>query len=208
MTDRGLIAGLVLAAGRSVRHPSASKLLLPFRDTTVVRACVCAAAAARLQPIVVVLGHRANEVRSAIGGEVVEFVLNPSYQEGVAGSLSIGIRHLSARSDVEAVAILLGDEPAVSPAVIRDIVEGWYQSGTTVARAVYRDRPGHPVIVDRSLFPRLQGLEGDLGLSTILGSQGIGFHPIPIDQEAPVDIDTPSDYRRATRDRGEDEHGG
>ena len=70
MTYRSPIAGLVLAAGRSVRHPGGSKLLLPFNDMTVVRASVRAAAAAGLRPIVVVAGHRAEDVRAAIGEEL------------------------------------------------------------------------------------------------------------------------------------------
>ncbi len=211
MSDRGLIAGLVLAAGASVRHPGGSKLLLPFDGITVVRASVRVPVTAGLRPIVVVVGHRAEEVRAAVGQEVgeeeIEFVANPRYREGVAGSLSAGISCLAGRSDVEAVVILLGDEPGVSPAVIRDIADAW-RGGAPVARAVYRDRPGHPVIVDRSLFTLLQVGEGDRGLSAVLRRRGLGFLPVHIDLEAPVDIDTPADYRHAIRDRGEDERRG
>jgi len=204
VSDRGLIAGLVLAAGASVRHRGGSKLLLPFDGITVVGASVRAPETAGLRPIVVVVGHRADEVREAVGEEEVEFVENPRYREGVAGSLSAGIHHLAAGSDVAAAAILLGDEPGVSPAVISDVAEAWRGAGAPIARAVYRDRPGHPVIVDRSLFALLQGCEGDRGLSAILDRRGLGFLPVHIDLKAPVDIDTPADYRRAIRDGGED----
>ena len=204
MSDRGLIAGLVLAAGASVRHRGGSKLLLPFDGITVVGASVRAPETAGLRPIVVVVGHRADEVREAVGEEEVEFVENPRYREGVAGSLAAGIHHVAADSDVAAAAILLGDEPGVSPAVISDVAEAWRGAGAPIARAVYRDRPGHPVIVDRSLFALLQGCEGDRGLSAILDRRGLGFLPVHIDLKAPVDIDTPADYRRAIRDGGED----
>lgn len=211
MSDRGLIAGLVLAAGASVRHPGRSKLLLPFDGSTVVRTSVRVAATAGLRPVVVVIGHRAEEVREAVGAamgdEEIEFVENPRYREGVASSLSVGLGRLAVRSNVEAAAILLGDEPGVSPAVIRDVADAWC-GGAPVARAVYRDRPGHPVIVDRSLFTILQGGEGDRGLSVVLGLRGLDFLPVHIDLEAPVDIDTPADYRRAIRDGGEDERRG
>jgi molybdenum cofactor cytidylyltransferase len=208
MSDRGLIAGLVLAAGASVRHPGGSKLLLPFDDGTVVSASVRGVATAGLRPIVVVVGHRAGEVRDAVGvamgDEEIEFVENPRYREGVAGSLSVGLGRLAAQSDVKAAAILLGDEPGVSPAVIRAVADAW-RGGAPIARAVYRDRPGHPVIVDRSLFTILQGGEGDRGLNAVLGRCGLDFVPVHIEREAPVDIDTPADYRRAIRHGGEDE---
>lgn len=208
MRDPKRVAGLVLAAGVSARHPGGSKLLLPFDGITVVGASVRAPLAAGLWPVVVVVGHRAREVRAALGEEAVEFVENPRYREGVAGSLSVGIRHLTADSDVEAAAILLGDEPGVSPAVIRDVADAWRRDGAPVVRAVYRDRPGHPVILDRSHFTMLEGATGDRGLGAILDRRRLDFRPVHIDLQAPVDIDTPVDYQRAIRDRGEDDRGG
>lgn len=205
MSDRGLIAGLVLAAGASVRHRGGFKLLLPFDDGTVIGASVRAAAVAGLRPIALVTGHRADEVRAAVEGEAVELVENPRYPEGVATSLSAGIRHLEARSGVAAAAILLGDEPGMSPDVIRQVVEAWRGAGWPAARALYRDRPGHPVIVARSLFPALRTAEGDRGLAGLLGRQGLRVHAVHVDRLAPVDVDTPADYRRAIPNRGDAE---
>lgn len=207
MRDPGRIAGLVLAAGSSVRHPGGSKLLLPFGGVTVVRASVRAPLTAGLRPVVVVVGHRAKEVRAAVGEEDVELVENPLYRDGIAGSVSAGIRHLAPDPDIDAAVILLGDEPGVSPGVIRDVVDDWRRAGPPGTRAVYRDRPGHPVILDRSLFNMFEETTGDRGLSAILDRRGLGFRSVQIDLQAPVDIDTPEDYRRAIQDPGQDDRG-
>ena len=202
MSDGDRIAGLVLAAGASSRHADAFKLLLPFDGGTVVGAAVRAPVAAGLRPVVVVVGHRAAEVRAAVGEQEVEFVENRRYRHGLASSLSSVIRRLEASPDVTAAAILLGDEPGMAPAVIREVAAAWRQADAAVVRALYRDRPGHPVVVQRTLFPLLRAVEGDQGLSALFEARAVDVHPVPVQGESPVDIDTPDDYRRALGRRG------
>ncbi|MGB8510146.1 MAG: NTP transferase domain-containing protein, partial [Pyrinomonadaceae bacterium] len=56
------VAAIILAAGRS-RRMGAFKPLLPFGGRTVVEACIENLRAAGVAEIVVVLGHRAAELR-------------------------------------------------------------------------------------------------------------------------------------------------
>ena len=191
------VAGILLAAGGSTRYPGGAKLLLPFGAGTVVDASALAALAAGLAPLVVVTGHRSAEVRRALAGKDVRFVENLDYAEGVGTSVAAGIREIAAEEDVGAAVILLGDEPGVAPEVIRSLTETWRRVGVAAARAVYRDRPGHPVIVDRRLFPALEGAAGREGVADLLGSAGLALEEVSIDAPAPVDIDTPADYRAA-----------
>jgi molybdenum cofactor cytidylyltransferase len=197
----GRVAGLVLAAGASLRHPDPFKLLLPFGPETIVGSSVRAALAAGLDPLVVVLGHRAAEVQQAVDAEDALFVENPRYAEGVGTSLAAGVRRLVEDETVEGLAILLADEPGVSPAVIGSVVEAWRRSAAALLRAVYRDRPGHPILVHRSVFGLLERAEGDEGLAGVLRKEGLRFHPVHVDLSAPVDIDTPEDYARVVSGR-------
>ncbi len=195
------VGGLLLAAGCSLRYPAGSKLLLSFREDTVVGSAVRAALAAELRPLVVVIGHEAEAVREALGDAPVRFVENREYRLGLGTSLAAGIRELEAEREVGAVAILLGDEPGVRPAAIRSVVSAWRELGVPAARAVYRDRPGHPVIVDRSHFPRMARASGDEGLGALLRAGELPLHAVRIDAPAPLDIDTPDDYAAARRRR-------
>ena len=80
------IAAVLLAAGRS-RRMGAFKPLLPFGGSSVVEACVANLRAACVREVVVVVGHRAEEVRAALDGlSFVRFALNdePGSEMGVS----------------------------------------------------------------------------------------------------------------------------
>ncbi len=203
----GPFAGLVLAAGGSLRYGRESKLLLPFGDLTVVGASVRAAVTAGLEPVVVVVGDDAEEVRAAVsravGERAARVVENRRWPEGIGTSLAVGATELAADPVPAAIAILLADEPDVSPSIIRAVTRAWAAARLPVAAAVYRDRPGHPVVADRSLLPLLERAAGDFGLRTVLATEKIAIHAVAIDRPAPTDIDEPDDYERALRRFGE-----
>ena len=61
--------------------------------------------------------------------------------------------------------------------------------------------PGHPVLIDRSLWPLVQQLEGDEGLGAVLRSGQVAVDLVPVDGRNP-DIDTRADL--AARDSPEE----
>ena len=90
------------------------KQLLHYRGKTLVAHCIWQARQARLEPIIVVVGAGAHEIRAAIAAQPVEVVDNPHWRSGMGSSLSAGVRGLSeAATGVAAVAILLADQPHV-----------------------------------------------------------------------------------------------
>jgi len=65
----------------------------------------------------VVLGHRAEEIRSAVPeDERVRVVENPEHERGQSTSLAAGLRSLGPES--EAAVVLLGDQPGTAPAAV------------------------------------------------------------------------------------------
>lgn len=201
-------AGVVLAAGEGARFEEGFKLLLPWGRRTVVAASVQAAIAAGLEPVLVVVGHRGEEVRRALEGRAVRVVENPRWARGQAGSLGRGIGEARRNTRAPAAAVLLGDEPGISPEAVRTVVDAWRASRAAVVRAVYEDRPGHPVVFDRSVFRALEGLEGDEGARTWIDTAGGGVEEVALDGVAPVDLDTPAAYRAALDARAADDASG
>ena len=61
------VAAILLAAGQSKRM-GAFKPLLPFGNKTVIECCIDYLREGGVETIVVVLGHRADEVRKSISG--------------------------------------------------------------------------------------------------------------------------------------------
>ena len=86
----GQAAAIVLAAGES-RRMGSLKPLLPYGSGTVIQAVVRSLKASPVQPVLVVLGHRSEEIAAHLAGKGVEIVLNPRYPEGMLTSVQAGI---------------------------------------------------------------------------------------------------------------------
>src|SRR5262245_31480960 len=113
--DPAPVAAVVLAAGASTRM-GVNKLLLRIDGETLVARAVRCAAAAGLDPIVVVLAHEAEKVREALAGIACRTVVNDRHRSGQATSFRAGI---GALEDAPAAVVLLADMPYVTPEMVR-----------------------------------------------------------------------------------------
>src|SRR5918911_1682078 len=115
------IAAVLLAAGRS-RRMGAFKPLLPFGGACVVEACVENLRAAGLREVLVVVGHRAAEVRAALARlPYVRFTVNTDAESEMGVSVARGVEAVS--GDAGALLVALVDQPAVPPSEIRKLLE-------------------------------------------------------------------------------------
>jgi CTP:molybdopterin cytidylyltransferase MocA len=62
--------------------------------------------------------------------------------------------------------------------------------------------PGHPVLLARGLWPRLEELRGDTGARELFAAHPEWLCEVEVDEEPPVDLDHFEDYLRELR-RGE-----
>ena len=191
----GGVAGLVLAAGGSRRWGEGSKLLAPWDDGRLVQAAVEAAREAGLDPVVVVLGDRADEVSDVLP-DGVETVRHAGWRRGRASSLAAGIRALADREEVAAAAVFLGDQPRLPPSAVRAVLDAWREDTADAVRPFYGDVPGHPVVFGRRCFPELAALDGEEGVRRYLDEESARVRTLRLDLPAPPDVDTPDDLRR------------
>jgi molybdenum cofactor cytidylyltransferase len=203
--QRAFLTGVVLAAGVSARMGRPKQPLL-VGERCLLQFAVDAALASRLDEVVVVLGHRAEEIRAAIAlpeGGRARAVVNPDFARGVSSSLQRGLRAADARS--QALAVLLGDQPFVDAALIDRVAEAFLAADAPLARPVYPDaagEPGHPVFVARRLWPRIEELSGDLGARALIAERPDWLLEVPVAGEPPLDVDTWQDYQRAASGYG------
>lgn len=194
-----MIAGIILAAGRSSRL-GRPKQLLPLQGESLLRHTVRRALASSLDAVIVVVGHHAGEVRSAIADLPVRVVINPLAAKGQSTSVLAGLAALNHppthADDIEAVVILLGDQPGVAPAVIDALIACWRETGAAIVAPRYRDGLGNPVLFDRRILSELTTLTGDIGARDIIRAhQHAGdLTLLPVDGPAPPDVDTEEDY--------------
>jgi molybdenum cofactor cytidylyltransferase len=204
------LSGVVLAAGAS-RRMGRPKLLLPLRDRPLLQHALDAAAASHLDEIVLVLGAGAAQTLEALelcSETPVRAVINEDPSAGQSSSLRLGLRATDPRA--VAAAILLGDQPRMTGALIDRVTLAFRAAGTPVVRPVYSgphgDRiPGHPVLVARGIWPEVERLRGDEGMRSLLDRRPEWLLELPIEGEPPGDIDSWDDYRNAAKaaDAGE-----
>jgi molybdenum cofactor cytidylyltransferase len=187
------VGAIVLAAGSATRM-GAQKQLLRYRGLTLLEHCVGQALEALLNPVVVVVGAAAPEVRAAIAAQPVEIAENPAWRSGMGSSLSAGMQCLlNTSADATAVAVLLADQPRVLAEhliAMRQLLEN--DSALAVA-AQYGGGLGVPAFFKQELFATLAGLPPEAGARRLLRESGlqVSAYPLP---EAAVDIDTPEDF--------------
>ncbi len=115
-----MISGVILAAGSSSRM-SGTKQLLPLNGKPVLQHVIDAAFQAALDEILVVIGYEEDSLRSAIRlPPSARFVLNLDHEAGLSTSLVAALQAADPLS--EGAVILMGDQPTLSPSVIRTLL--------------------------------------------------------------------------------------
>ena len=153
-----------------------------------------AAAASSLDEIVVVLGHRADEIATALSlPDGARVVVNADHASGQSTSLIAGLDALA--EDVDAAVILLGDQPRMPAEAIDRVIETYGSTGAPIVRPLWQGVPGHPVFVARSEWDRFRSAGGDRGAGPLI-AEGSNVHELEMGEPPPIDIDTQADYDR------------
>jgi CTP:molybdopterin cytidylyltransferase MocA len=169
----------------------AFKPLLPFGNKTVIECCIDYLREGGVNEIVVVVGHRADEIRRKISG--VKFAVNPDPESAMGASIAVGIKTLSATA--QATLIALVDHPAVPATVVSTLLESW-EHGARLVIPTWNGRGGHPVLVDLSFKPELLNLSESGGLRSLFEAHASDVKRLPVDSPFIArDMDTWDDYR-------------
>ena len=194
-----MIPALVLAAGKSTRM-GRTKALLPLGDETFISRIVGTFRAAGVEDVVVVVGHDAERVAAALDrlDPPPRVVLNPGYESGQLSSILAGLRAVD-RPGVTALLLTLVDVPLVSADTVRAVLMRYRAEAATVVRPVNGSRHGHPVLIDRQLFPLLRAADPVTGAKPIVRAHASAAGDVEVaDEGSFTDIDTPTEYAAAT----------
>jgi molybdenum cofactor cytidylyltransferase len=190
------IGAVILAAGAASRF-GGGKLRAELEGRPVVRHVVDAAVAAGLDPIVIVLPP--SDALEGLELGPARPVTNPNPEEGLSGSVRLGLRALEAdaRSTPDAALILPGDQPRVRPEVIRALIadaETASEPGFVVPRYA-DDRAPNPVLACRRVWRLADELAGDHGFGPLLTAHPELVRRVPLPGANP-DVDTREDLER------------
>ncbi len=203
------IAGIVLAAGESVRFGQ-PKQLLDWRGEPFVRTVTRTALEAGLSPVVVVTGAYADRVETAVRDLPVQLAHNPEWQSGQSSSIRAGLSILpypplnskgwgegdpQGRAGVGGGIFLLADQPQVTPPILQALMEEHASTLAPIVTPLVNEQRANPVLFDRATFPDLSKLEGDIGGRGIFSKHRITYLPWH-DEALLLDVDTPEQYQR------------
>jgi CTP:molybdopterin cytidylyltransferase MocA len=167
------------------------KALLPYGEQTFLER-LCALFAAQCDPVIVVLGAAADEIRARTNCGA-RFVVNERYRLGQTTSMQCGLRAIP--PDAESVLFTLVDHPAVSP----ETVELLTRPGHLLQVPRYQGKRGHPICFHRSLIPEFLALPEDGAARDVVRRHAGETLFIDVDDPGIVaDIDDPAAYQALT----------
>jgi len=185
----------ILAAGESSRL-GRPKQLIQFRGKSLIRRTVNAANEAGCSPITVVLGSDSKKIEDELAGTRVTIVKNENWRAGIGTSIRAGVQNLlSQASNLEAIMLLVCDQPFVDARVIKGLIALRQKTNKSIVASAYAETLGVPAFFDHSCFEELLALSNDSGAKSIIlrDRERVAEFSFP---EGAIDIDTASDDER------------
>ncbi len=192
MKKTGDTAAIVLAAGLSSRMGE-FKQLLPLGGVPAVCGIVDVLVPI-FERVVVVVGHRADEVERALGQRTAVCLRNEHYRDGMLSSVQCAVRALG-----EGIHYLmcLGDQPSLQQDTVRAVLAAAQGAAHGIVVPTCRGKRGHPLFLHRRYYQAIVDLPDGVGLNAITRAHPHDTLEVPVDrQEILEDMDTPDDYRR------------
>lgn len=194
------VYALVLAAGQGRRFGT-NKLLMQYRGRPLLAHVVDVVTAARKGGIVcgghVIVASEDETARRLCVEAGLESILNHAPELGLSHSLQLGLGGLAALSSAEAGAALvfLGDQPLVRLEIVEQLISAYQKHRAPIVRPRYQQSPhvpGHPTLLDRSVWHLARGLRGDRGIASLLAATSLETVAIDVPGDNP-DVDTRAD---------------
>jgi len=191
-----VICACVLAAGKSSRF-GATKLVQAFRGKPLVQNALIAAKGACEGRVFLVVGHDQDSVVDASANLFDELVVNNEFGFGIGTSICASVR--ACREDADAVLVILADQPLVTEAHIRDLIDTWSGAENEIVSTSFDGINCPPILFPRGAFSALSELRGDSGAKSLLTNDDFVLTTVDF-PPASFDIDRPEDLRRLDQD--------
>ena len=199
-------SAILLAAGVS-RRMGTLKALLDWQGRPLIVHQIVALREAGAGEVVVVLGHRADELQARVGANRdvyqaggVRCVVNADYAEGKTTSIKAGLRAVSRPNDGPPGPILLlnVDQPR-SAGVIRQVMAAHLDGDALITIPTCDGKGGHPIAVSRVLYQELLEInEVTQGMRAVTERHREASRRVELGApELLWDVNTPEQYQAA-----------
>jgi molybdenum cofactor cytidylyltransferase len=199
-TQPSIRAGVILLGAGASSRMGRPKLLLPWRQTSVLGLLLQAWSDAGASQIAVVLGGNGTPPdleldRLKFGQE--HRILNPNPERGMFSSIQCAARWSGWRPGLTHWILSLGDQPQILTATFRELLAFASHHPASICQPNRQGRPKHPVLLPQRVFADLaQGAEPDLK-AFLAARASLRQTFDSMDEGLDFDIDNPEDYQRA-----------
>jgi molybdenum cofactor cytidylyltransferase len=191
---------VILGAGASVRM-GRPKLLLPWRDTTVIGGILSQWRELGAGQICVVMRPNDTELAADLDRlnlSAANRIENPRPERGMFSSITCAASWPGWQREISDWAIVLGDQPHLQTETLRRLLEFQAQNPGRICQPMSGGRLAHPVILPLSAWKELKTTGADT-LKDFLKLVDVPRVQCVInDPGLSLDLDTPEDYKRLT----------
>jgi CTP:molybdopterin cytidylyltransferase MocA len=189
-----MISAILLAAGES-RRMGQLKQLLAWGSKTVIETCLETLLAAKVDEVIVVLGHRSDEIRAQVQLLPVKIAINQEYHQGMSSSIKCGVREV--RPDAQAVVIALVDQPLITSTIVDQLIEAYMKEAKKIVIPEFEGRSGHPILIDLAYRDEVLRVDPQSGLRRVVYSHWDETLKLPVETDVILqNMNTWEDYQR------------
>ena len=189
------VSAVLTAAGESTRM-GRPKPLLTWRGLTLVEYQVASLTAGGASEVIVVLGHRHEDISPHVRGPGVRYVVNRRYRDGRSTSIRAGIAQTA--PEAEAIVLLGVDQPRPHE-IVAEAVASHLDSGALITSPRRNGRGGHPIVFSPALRDELNAItEEGQGIRQVFQAHRDEVNEIEIDDPViHLDLNTVEAYEQA-----------
>lgn len=190
---------VVLAAGLSRRMGKLNKLLLPFKQHTILAEVLHQLSRTDINAVTIVLGHEEEKIRSILSPFDLNISVNSDYGMGQSSSIQSGVKALPGICD--GFLICLGDMPTISTTHYQNLIDEFRkqlgQKKNLILRPYRNGQPGHPVCFAANYRKKILRVEEEDGCRTVIMENKQHLVKWETEEVAYfLDIDTEKEYRK------------
>lgn len=149
--------------------------------------------------VIVTLPPDASDRTSSLDGLPITILKVPNHSEGMSASLHAARNEADAG---EALMVLPGDMPEISPEALRRLLRRHDESPLGILRGSHGDELGHPVVIPADLVDGLSAVSGDVGARDLLDRNRARVRAVPLaGAAATLDLDTVANWTEWERSR-------
>jgi molybdenum cofactor cytidylyltransferase len=177
------IAAIILAAGKG-RRIGCPKWKLQHLGTTFLSLIAKKLLQVNIEKIICVTTvqeYNAQKKELTAIGEKIEFQINQNPTREMISSIYWGIQKVPSYAGY---LIMPVDHPHISILTLQKLCASHLRNCTYVTRPVYKQRPGHPIIIPNQAAVKITNTNISGGLRSFLQLNHFRSHDIPVDDSA------------------------